>query len=244
MRKSLVAVVAVLALALAGVAGAALTPGVFDPGNTSCPKASFANGVLHLEKNCATTTNASAFATISGLSGQTFTSASFTLANASQCQGGSPRFNVVDSNGKTFFLGCNNVTPTINANGTATYTFTMADLLRINPTLGTPGAIQAVDVLIDVQGTADLTKIVFNGVTQVPATQGGGGTGGNGGPGHQGDKGHKGDKGDKGKCKHGGWKTMSHPSFKNQGQCVSYFNHLNKHKSKSESKHKSSNHHS
>ena len=55
------------------------------------------------------------------------TSASFTLANASQCQGGSPRFNVV-TNVTTFFLGCNNVTPTINANGTATYLFTAATI--------------------------------------------------------------------------------------------------------------------
>jgi hypothetical protein len=63
--------------------------------------------------------NASAGATITGVSGQTFTSASFTLANATQCQGGSPRFNVV-TNVTTFFLGCNNVTPTLNADGTAT----------------------------------------------------------------------------------------------------------------------------
>jgi hypothetical protein len=26
-------------------------------------------------------------------------------------------------------------------------------------------------------------------------------------------------------CKHGGWKNFSNPSFKNQGQCVSYMNH-------------------
>jgi hypothetical protein len=61
------------------------------------------------------------------VNGQTFTSASFTLANASQCQGGSPRFNIV-TNVMTFFLGCNNVTPTINANGTATYTFAAATI--------------------------------------------------------------------------------------------------------------------
>ncbi|MDD5068763.1 MAG: hypothetical protein PHN89_04165, partial [Candidatus Pacebacteria bacterium] len=26
-------------------------------------------------------------------------------------------------------------------------------------------------------------------------------------------------------CKNGGWKTFTNPSFKNQGQCVSYTNH-------------------
>lgn len=28
-------------------------------------------------------------------------------------------------------------------------------------------------------------------------------------------------------CKHGGWRQFKNPSFKNQGQCVSYFNHHN-----------------
>jgi hypothetical protein len=30
---------------------------------------------------------------------------------------------------------------------------------------------------------------------------------------------------DKNACKDGGWKTMTNPTFKNQGQCVSYMNH-------------------
>ncbi len=29
----------------------------------------------------------------------------------------------------------------------------------------------------------------------------------------------------KGQCKHGGWKRFNNPSFRNQGQCVSWFNH-------------------
>jgi hypothetical protein len=213
MRKLIVAAVAVCALAVAGAAGAALVPGVFDPGNTGCPKATYANGVLHLEKNCPTTTNASAGADITGLTGQPFTSASFTLASASQCQGGSPRFDIVAnsaSGSQTYFLGCNNVTPVTNADGTVTYNFTLADLLRINSTLPAPTTITAADVLIDVQGTADVSKIFVNGVLQVPATTGGGGSGG---------------PTSKGQCKHGGWKTFTNPSFKNQGQCVSFFEH-------------------
>jgi hypothetical protein len=169
----------------------------------------FNNGVLHLEKKCATTVSAAAGADITGFTGQTFASASFTLASAAQCNGGSPRFDIQDAAGKVYFLGCNNVTPVTNANGTVTYNFTMADLLRINPTLGAPGAIKAVDVAVDVQGVADISRILFNGVLQVPA-----GTGSNGtGPGSKAD------------CKHGGWRTFTNPTFKNQGQCVSYVQH-------------------
>src|SRR5437763_6786636 len=101
MKKAIIVLTAALALALAGTAAAALVPGVFDPGNTGCPTATFSNGVLHLAKNCPTATNAAAGADITGLGGQTFTSASFTLANAAQCQGGSPRFDIVTTNGTT-----------------------------------------------------------------------------------------------------------------------------------------------
>jgi hypothetical protein len=27
-------------------------------------------------------------------------------------------------------------------------------------------------------------------------------------------------------CKKGGWRNFTNPTFRNQGQCVSYFNHL------------------
>jgi hypothetical protein len=202
MRKFLIAAVAAGALALAATAGAALEPGVFDPGNTGCVTSTFSNGVLHLAKNCVSTTNASAGANITGVAGATFSSGSFTLASASQCQGGSPRFNIFTTGG-TFFLGCNNVTPTLNTDGTATYNFTAANL---QPAVAgtTPGTITGVSILIDQQGTADNTKIVVNGVTQLPTPT---------------------SPTSKNACKHGGWKTFSSPSFRNQGQCVSFFNH-------------------
>ena len=215
MRKLIIAAIAACVLAVAGPAGAALVPGVFDPDHTGCPKASFSNGVLHLEKNCPTATNASAFGDITGLTGQPFTSASFTLASTSQCQGGSPRFNIFTTSGpQAYFLGCNNVTPVVNADGTATYNFTLADLLRINDKLPPPGTITDAAVIIDVQGTADVTRIFVNGMREVPA-----GTG----------------PASKGECKHGGWKTFSNPSFKNQGQCVSFFEHQKHAAKKSES---------
>jgi hypothetical protein len=200
MKKLLVVMgVVAAALVVAVPASAALVPGVFDPGSTGCVESTFSKKTLHLEKNCPTATFASAGAQITGVSGQTFESASFTLANATQCQGGSPRFNVVTTAG-LFFLGCNNVTPTTNANGTATYLFTAATLAAAGQQVPTPtGTVQFVSVLIDVQGTADLTKIRFNGKLQRPA------------PG----------KADLARpCKKGGWKTFTNPTFKNQGQCV------------------------
>src|SRR6266571_3806811 len=105
MKRLLIVAAAILTLALASSAAAALVPGVFDPGNTGCVTATFSSGVLHLEKNCPTSTNAAAGADITGFTGQTFTSASFTLASTSQCQGGSFRFDVVTMTG-LFFLGC------------------------------------------------------------------------------------------------------------------------------------------
>jgi len=205
MRKYIVLLAGLVALSVTGVAAATLVPGVFDPGATGCPVATYANGVLHLEKNCPTSTNASAGADITGFSGQTFTSASFTLASQSQCQGGSPRFDVVTSV-MTFFLGCNNVTPTVNGDGTATYTFDAASIAAGGNQVPVPtGTISAVDVLIDVQGTADLSNITFNGVAQVPAVAT--------------------SPTKKSDCKKGGWKTFTDPTFKNQGQCVSWVNH-------------------
>jgi hypothetical protein len=201
MKRFTIAIAIVAVLAFAGTAAAALVPGVFDPGNTGCPTATYSNGVLHLEKNCATSTNAAAGADITGLEGQTFTGASFTLASASQCQGGSPRFDVVTTDG-LFFFGCNNVTPTINGDGTATYTFAPADAFNSSGVQsGITGTIQSVDILIDVQGTADITNIVVNGVTQVPLV---------------------GPPTSKDQCKNGGWQSFNNPSFKNQGQCVSF----------------------
>ena len=101
------------------------------------------------------------------------------------------------------FLGCNNVTPTANSDGTVTYTFSASNL---QPQIAgtTPGTITGVSIVLDVQGTADISNITVNGKLEkpVPARVAA-----------------------FAKCKNGGWKTMTNPSFKNQGQCVSYLAH-------------------
>lgn len=206
MKKLLVAAIAAFTLTFVAGAGAALDPGVYDPGNTGCVKASVTKDkTLRLEKNCPTATNAAAGAEITGVAGQTFQSAEFTLASAAQCQGGSPRFIIVTSTG-FFPVGCNNVAPIMNANGTATYVFTAETLAAAGQQVPTPtGVISFVSVLIDVQGTADLTKIKFNGIAQKVVTNKG--------------------KGVASVCKNGGWKTFTSPKFKNQGQCVKFVVH-------------------
>src|SRR4026207_919233 len=125
MKKLLIAGFLATALAFTVSASAALVPGVYDPGNTGCVKATFIKKTktLHLEKNCPPATHAWAGAEVTGVSGQTFQSASFTLASATQCQGGSPRFNVETTTG-FFFLGCNNVTPNTNAKRNHPHTLT------------------------------------------------------------------------------------------------------------------------
>lgn len=194
MKRLIAAAVVVAALAVAGTSAAALVPGVYDPGNTGCVHATYSNGVLHLEKNCPTSTNAAAGADITGVEGQPFTSASFTLASTSQCQGGSPRFDVQTTTG-FFFLGCNNVIPVGN-----TYTFNAATIAAGGNQVPVPtGDIVSISVLIDVQGTADLTDITVNGQLQVPAMPM-----------------------TKDDCKNGGWQTFVVPAFKNQGDCVSW----------------------
>ena len=167
MKRIATAAIVVAALVYAGAAGAALVPSVFDPGHTGCPVATANHGWLHLEKNCVTSTNASAGADITNIApGQTFTSASFTLKSTSQCQGGSPRFDIVTTTG-TFFLGCNNVTPVANGDGTVTYTFNAATLAAAGQQVPNPvGTINSADVLIDVQGAADIKDVTLNGVPE------------------------------------------------------------------------------
>jgi hypothetical protein len=47
--------------------------------------------------------------------------------------------------------------------------------------------------------------------------------------------------GGKAACKGGGWKTLTSPSFKNQGQCVKFIKHQNKYNSGSNGEHSDSN---
>ena len=207
MKKTVVAAVAACALVFAATAAASLQPGVYDPTNSGCVSATLSHNVLHLVKNCTGAAfDSAAGAEIDGLEGQTFQSASFTLASASQCLGGSPRFDISTTTG-LFFAGCNSVTPTTNPDGSVTYTFSPTDLVYApNPAQHpTPGTITGLSILIDQNQMADVTKITVNGELQKALPKGLNG---------------------KKQCTKGGWKTSTSPKFKNQGQCIAYWNHV------------------
>ena len=205
MKKILITATAAVALAFAATAAAALVPGVYDPGNTGCPTATYSNGVLHLAKNCPTPTNAAAGADITGLTGQTFTSASFTLANASECNGGSPRFDIYTTTGTLL--------PRLQQRHADDRTLTAPSRTRSPPRRSPrpasfrsrPGRSRR-PTSFDVQGTADVSNIMVNGAPRFRRRS-------------------RGPPTTKNACKHGGWKTFNNPSFKNQGQCVAYVNH-------------------
>ena len=216
MKKLLLLSTCAIALVLASTAAAALVPGVYvqNAADAGCVTSTFSGGALHLAKTCPDATVVAAYGDITGLTGQAFTSASFTLANAAQCQGGSPRFNIftttTPAGTSPFFLGCNNVTPTTNADGSVTYTFDAASIAAAGLTFPT-GTITDAAVLLDIQGSADVSKITVNGTLEVPTPV------------------VTGPPTTKNACKHGGWKSFTNPSFKNQGQCVSYVAHHTKH---------------
>ena len=92
MKKFLALGVTAVALLLAATASAALEPGVYDPGATGCPTATYSAGVLHLVKNCPTATNAAAGADITGF---TRPDVHLGLVHARQCRAVSGRFAAV-----------------------------------------------------------------------------------------------------------------------------------------------------
>ena len=163
MKKPLLLLIAVAAMAFAGTATAALVPGVLRHRQQRLPGRHLRRRRAALEKNCHTETVASAGADITGLERQTFTTATFTLASAAQCHGRItplrhrhhrdrhvlPRLHQRDADderGRDADLRCS--TPLSLAAGG----------IRSVPT----GTITSAEVLIDVEGTAGVSKIAVN----------------------------------------------------------------------------------
>jgi hypothetical protein len=124
MKKLIIgSLIAVTALATTTFAqsGFQAKPGTYDPDNTNIVTAAWLNKLglpdkggssfgLLLAKDGATTANAAAGASITGVSGIMLTQLGFDYKNGGHCTGGSPRFNVEASDGFHFMGGCANST--------------------------------------------------------------------------------------------------------------------------------------
>lgn len=188
-------------------------PFTYDPNDACDVQAAWVNGELVLAKNCTTEIVASAGADIvSPLEGgdvSLLTELNFEYENGGHCGAGAPRFNVV-VNGQTYFLGCSSGTHTDLGNGWTRVEFTTADFTAAG---------------IPTTGTLDDIYVVFDEGTDTPA----GGTIGTPGTVTLDNFSVNGDVvGDtiqltsKEQCKDGGWMNFTNPTFKNQGECVSF----------------------
>ena len=95
------------------------------------------------------------------------------------------------------------MTPTTNADGSATYTITAATLAATGSQVPFPTAtIESISILIDVEATADITNITVNGALQVPTTQAA-----------------------KDRCKKGGWGELHEPVVQEPGRLRQLLRH-------------------
>lgn len=190
-----------------------LQPFEYDPDNLCDVTAQWQDGTIVLEKNCPTATNAAAgVEIISDLEGGSIaelTELNFEYENGGHCGAGAPRFNVV-VDGQTYFLGCTQGTHTDLGNGWTRVEYTVTDFTAAG---------------IPTTGTLEDLYIIFDEGTDTPP----GGTIGTPGSVTIDNISINGDVvGDSAKpmtkdeCKEGGWKNFQDPSFKNQGECVSW----------------------
>jgi hypothetical protein len=190
-----------------------LVPFEYDPENACDVRATWQDGALSLQKNCATATNAAAgveiISSLEGGSISALTSLSFDVQNGGHCGAGAPRFNVV-VDGSTYFLGCAGGSITDNGDGWSTVSFGTTQFAAAG--IPTTGTLEDVYIVFDegsdtptggTIGTAG--KVVIDNITLNDATVG-----------------DAAQPTDMNQCKKGGWTEFQDPEFKNQGQCVSF----------------------
>lgn len=203
MKKLLASVLSVVAVFVFAVTAQAanitLNTWTYDPDNTGSVVSEVdSNGHLNLEKNAPTATNSAAGATLVGAEGLSTTGMTLGFDVEGYCEAGAPRFNVSLSNGSTIFLGCSY--GVADADGTVVF--------EAGETYGgvhfpIGETVTKINIVQDEEGQTTLSNITVNGeevVVSLPVTV----------------------PTSKDQCKNGGWMKFSNPSFKNQGQCVSY----------------------
>lgn len=158
------------------------------------------NGSVTLTKSAPTTDCSAAGVTFNNVP-TTITLLSFSYNG--YCGAGAPRFNVETSNYGTIFLGCTYGDP--GHTGIATFTAgnTYGGVL-----FPADAVVTGLEIVQDETGTVTLSNIMVNGMTanyaNIPSSQD--------------------------QCKKNGYQSatdLNGNHFKNQGQCVSYFEHQN-----------------
>lgn len=192
----------VLSVGVAFGATYSVDPWTYDPGNTGSVESFIEDGELHLEKNAPTSTNAAAGAELQGVEGLSTTDLTLSFEVDGYCGSGAPRFNVYLEDGQTIFLGC--VHGDANQDGTVVFEAGNTYGGVLFPEGET---VTGIDIVQDEEGQTVLSNIMVNGQSVVlpnlPTS--------------------------KDACKNGGYQNLTDASgntFRNQGQCVSYFNHL------------------
>ena len=126
------------------------------------------------------------------------------------CGAGAPRFNVVTSDNVTHFFGCASGTKTPTSNPNYTHVvFDPSNPAQAFPIIAPGTTVKSIELIQDEQGTTHLDNISIN--NQI--------IGGPNTPQSAND------------CKKGGFANLQDANgntFKNQGQCVSSFNHQGK----------------
>jgi hypothetical protein len=173
-----------------------LAPWTYDPDSTGGVVSQIVNdNDLRLEKNVSTSTNASAGAVIYGVQGLSTDGLTLSYDVDGYCGAGAPRFNVQLENGSTVFLGCTYG----NSGGTVIFTAGNSYGGVLFPTGET---VKRIDIVMDEQGQTTISNVMVNGMSVEISSQV-----------------------RKIQCKKNGWQNFATITFKNQGQCVSYFNH-------------------
>jgi hypothetical protein len=201
-------VIASFAMPALAAGSVTYTPWTFEDPAGVCPGVAATQntgGSVTLSKPCPTPTNASAGVTLNNVP-STVTTVSFDYNG--YCGAGAPRFNVYTSNYGTIFLGCAYGGGPTGTNVTGTATFTAGGTYG-GVLFPSDAVVTGVDVVQDEQGTVTISNITVNGtaVTYANAPT------------------------SKDQCKKDGYKTLTDQNgnaFRNQGQCVSYFNHVSK----------------
>ena len=140
-----------------------------DPNDTN-------NAGMVLVKSGPTANNASAGARINGVKGVSLTELGYDLRNGSNCDGGSPRFNVATSDGLFHFLACNSpaAETTTVGQGWTRLRWNTAGLAAAFPPITAAEVVSSIDLVFDEgadtgpvhSGLAVLDNIDVNGTLQ------------------------------------------------------------------------------